>query len=69
MTTHGNFKEVPIGYEFKFGSYVAVKISATHCKITYANGNTKECYISPIRWVEYNPLYPKLNRTDTKIKG
>lgn len=68
MTTHGNFKEVPIGYEFKFGSYIAVKINATHGKITYANGSTEERYIFPTQWVEYNPLYPSLIRTDTKIR-
>jgi len=68
MTTHGNFKEVPIGYEFKFGSYIAVKISATHGKIIFANGSTEDRYILPTQWVEYNPSYPKLNRTDTKIR-
>jgi hypothetical protein len=65
----GNFKDVPIGHEFKFGSYIAVKISATHGKIKYANGSTEDRYIYPTLWVEYNPSYPQLHRTDTKIKG
>ena len=69
MTTHGNFKEVPIGHEFKIGTYIAVKINATHGKIIFANGSTEDRYIYPTQWVEYNPLYPQLYRTDTKIRG
>ena len=59
MTAHGNFKEVPIGHEFKFGTYIAVKISATHGKITFANGSTEDRYIYPTQWVEYNPFERK----------
>lgn len=68
MIVKGNFKEVPIGYEFKFGSYMAIKISDTHGSVKFANGTTREQYFYPTLCVEYNQLYPQLNRTDTKIK-
>lgn len=69
MKTKGNFKEVPIGHEIKFGSYIGVKIDATHVEVQYPLKENEVIYFSSSRWVEYNPVYPQLNRTDTKIRG
>ena len=69
MKTSGNFKDVPIGYEFQIGYIKAIKTSATHGTITFANGTKEERYFYPTMWVQYNSVYPQLNRTDTRIRG
>ena len=67
MTTKGNFKDVPIGHEIKMGSLVGIKKDASHCFIRYATGKEEMRYVSPTQWVEYNPIDPKLCRTDTHL--
>lgn len=65
----GNFHEVPIGHEFKYGTYVAKKLDASHGEVYFPLKDNEVQYFSPCRWVTYNPLYPQLIRTDTKIRG
>ena len=69
MTTKGLFHAVPIGHEIKFGRNIGKKIDETHVEIYYPLKENEIEYFSPCRFVEYNPLYPQLERTDTKIRG
>lgn len=66
-TTKGSFKSVPIGHEFKFGSYVAKKLDASNGEIKYPSDKREIRYFSPCQWVEYNPIDPELCRTDMNI--
>ena len=69
VLTAGNFRDVPIGHEFKYGAYTATKVDASHGEVHYLLKDNEVQYFSPTRWVSYNPLYPQLIRTDTRLRG
>ena len=68
-TIKGLFHAVPIGHEIKFGTYVGKKVDSNHVEVYFPLKDNEIQYFSPTRVVEYNPLYPQLKRTDTRLRG